>query len=100
MPFAGDQFGRLHRGNDRHQRHLRKIGGEGGEIEGEAGATDDHLGAGLASDAHHRIVVGDSDHAVGADDSVRGDGVGLGEFVAQSQRVGGKEVAAVKVAAY
>ncbi len=58
---------------------------------------DDDFGAGFASDAHHGVVIGNGDHTVGTDDTVRGDGEGFGEFIAQSGGVGGEEVAAVKV---
>ncbi len=87
-PLAGDQFGGLDRGDDRHQRHLRKTGGQLGEVQRQAGSADDHLGPRGTGRADDVVVVGHRDHAVDPHHPLGSDGVGLANLVGKRQRVG------------
>ncbi len=97
FPLAGDQLSGFDRGDNGNQRHIGKINGESRQVQRQACAADDELGARFAGDAHLLLIIGNGHHAVGADHPVRRNFIGETDLVAQRLLVGGKVVLATVV---
>ena len=68
-PASHDDRRGLEAADDGHERHVGKIPGQLGQLEGQPGAGDDDVDAGFADGAHLLLVILKRAHAVGGEDA-------------------------------